>query len=636
MFTTFLKELGGYFDRRWLLSVFFPSLAFWSTCLLVYGLAKGLGPALELWGRQSSQIQLILIVAFLSWVTFFAALLGNFQTGIIRFFEGYWQTFPFTYLGNSRSAYYNRLLTYLGTRTKNHEKEEAALQKRMSAGTNDERKHAIQELRELRGADREKLFLFPVEPDRVMPTRLGNIIRAAELYPWARYGIDSVALWPRLHASLPAEFIETLLGAKTSMVFMLVMALLSFVFSLIVCLLLAIFTTNWLLLICCAIGWPLAWLCYKNSLGSALLYAELIKTAFDLHRWKLLEGLHLKRPTTSEEEAKTWEEVTYFILRGYELESVKYDNAPEATPDTQSEPILFGDLVRAIKIFFADEEKAVTTPSETEIKEASSKGGAEEATSSLVANAQPQSTPAQTVPIAAAVDGAQVIVKGHEASAQDGKQKGESPQSSTPSNSRPRDCFAAWYFGLFLALFTPAALLTGLKSKPQVQVPVVAMELPAYHLITPQSLEFKTVTLGDVAPSVLNDQKDIIGRYTLKTLAKGEMIHQGEIKELGDEGLLKETTAVAVAATPAMTLGGSLKAGDIVNLTIVPQASESQHPAALTLENILVLDVKPLPGPATGSPAANQFLMILALPTNLQQEFATSSANATILVTRQL
>ncbi|HEV2915328.1 MAG TPA: SAF domain-containing protein [Pyrinomonadaceae bacterium] len=634
MFTTFLKELGGYFDRRWLLSVFFPSLAFWSTCLLVYALAKGFGPVLELWGRQSSQIQVILIVAFLSWVTFFAALLGNFQTGIIRFFEGYWQTFPFTRLGNSRSAYYNRLLTYLDKRTKNYANEKTALRERISKGTDEERKDAIQALRELKGADRERLFFFPAEPDEVMPTRLGNIIRSAELYPWTRYGIDSVALWPRLHALLPAEFIETLLGAKTSMVFMLVMALLSFVFSLIVCMLLAVFTTNWLLFLFCALGWPLAWLCYKNSLGSALLYAELIKTAFDLHRWKLLEGLHLKRPTTSEEEAKTWEEVTYFVLRGYELESVKYDNAPPP-PAAQSEPILFGDVVRAIKIFFADEEKAVTPPGETEMRDASAKVDAAQSSSPAAANSEPQPAPAQTVPAPAAVVGAQAPDEGRAEGAQDGRQEIGSPQGSTASNPRPRDFFAALYFGLFLALFTPAALLTGLKSKPQVQVPVVAMELPAYRLITPQALESRTVTPGDVAPNVLKDQKDIVGRYTLQTLAKGEMIHRGEIKELPDEALLKETTAVAIAATPAMILGGSLKAGDIVSLTIVPQASETQHPAALTLENILVLDVKPLPGQAAGSPAANRFLIVVALPTNRQQEFAISSANAHILVTRR-
>src|SRR5260370_7047529 len=35
--------------------------------------------------------------------------------------------------------------------------------------------------------------------EKVMPTRLGNILKNAELYPHERYNIDSVLVWPRLY-----------------------------------------------------------------------------------------------------------------------------------------------------------------------------------------------------------------------------------------------------------------------------------------------------------------------------------------------------------------------------------------------------------------------------------------------------
>jgi hypothetical protein len=40
-------------------------------------------------------------------------------------------------------------------------------------------------------------------PDRYQPTRLGNIVRAAQTRPVDRYGIDPVAVWPQLYLVLP-------------------------------------------------------------------------------------------------------------------------------------------------------------------------------------------------------------------------------------------------------------------------------------------------------------------------------------------------------------------------------------------------------------------------------------------------
>ena len=44
---------------------------------------------------------------------------------------------------------------------------------------------------------------YPVSLDMVMPTRLGNVLRAAEMYPTERYRIDTWVIWPRLYLLLP-------------------------------------------------------------------------------------------------------------------------------------------------------------------------------------------------------------------------------------------------------------------------------------------------------------------------------------------------------------------------------------------------------------------------------------------------
>src|SRR5260370_7428833 len=52
-----------------------------------------------------------------------------------------------------------------------------------------------------RSAAGMRLLRLPAK-DRLMPTMLGNVLRAGEDRPKARYGMDSVLLWPHVHALL--------------------------------------------------------------------------------------------------------------------------------------------------------------------------------------------------------------------------------------------------------------------------------------------------------------------------------------------------------------------------------------------------------------------------------------------------
>jgi len=575
MFTTFLKELSGYFDRRWLLSAFFPSLAFWAAALLVYGTAQGLDSTFEAWRKQPAELQATLTVAGLSGVAFFASMLHNFQTGLIRLFEGYWERYPlFSWWGKVRRGHYQAQLRYLLQETRRLSNEIMSVETGSEASTEIQKARALQLREEQAKIDRERLLFYPPDEAKVMPTRLGNILRAAELYAWKRYGVDAVVLWPRLQPFLPDGFVNTLRDAKTAMDFMLVMAALSFTFALIVCILLAAFTTQWLLFLLCALGFPLAWLCYENSLHSARSYGELIKTAFDLHRWKILEGLHIQRPTSYQEEIKIWEDISSLLYRGYEPVTARYEGAK---PEPTTRRSWLATLWEKIHTIWAVTAEAVV----------------------------PEAEASTTEPVA---------------------------------QPRPRDYLGFSYLGVTAAICLAVAYWISQRPVPTIAVPVTSRDLPPYHLIAPADLTLKPIEAVRLPPDALREDSTIINHYTLQAISAGSVIRQGQIEAVSNLSWFTGTIAIGIPATPAMVLGGNLRAGDVVDLILVPAKAEAQSPPSPVLfENILVLDVRPLPeSQATGSkPSDHQFVVVIALPLDRRLEFATKSPGAALVITRK-
>lgn len=644
MFTTFLKELGGYFDRQWLLSVFFPSLAFWSACLFVYGLAKGLGQTLEAWRGQTAQMQFVLLAVGLAWVTLSAYILGNFQTAVIRLFEGYWRAFPLSLLRESRLRHQRLVFRYLEGRTRDLRQKTRGLEEVLTTGTEEEKDEALALRRELQELERERLLLIPIEEDKVMPTRLGNVIRAAELYAWNRYGMDAVVLWPRLHALLPKEFLDNLLGAKTGMVFMLMMSLYSFAFAVIACAWLMLFTSSWVLFLICTLGVPFSWLCYKNALHGASLYGEMIKAAFDLHRWKLLEALHLKRPASYDEETQLWDDVTRLFYRSEPPTAAVYETAKPPPPEPSG-----GAFVRfaiALEKFFRGAGSRPTPQSGlTPIT-----NGGESANSALPAT-HPDDQPL-SAPLAGAVlrqTPQVVLTAGNGGEQADGgasrvvvrqpadvARPGPWARPTAPLLKRPFDLAPYFCAVVYVVLVGVVGFRVWQRPVPQVSLIVAARDLPAYHLVTPQDLRQISRAAGGLPSEVLAEQNDIINRYTLEPVTAGNTIRRTQLKALPRSGLLDDTVSVGIPATPSMVLGGSLKAGDVVDIT-VGVAGPQPSPAPGTFENLLVLDVKPVAVMPTtlGQTPQPTFVIVIALPSSLRNDFAAGQPGAPLLIWRR-
>jgi len=310
MFPSVLQELRKYFGRDFLLGVFFPVLIFIGTSLaLYYEITQGAEVALATWEKLSLQTQVFSILAGLIAVTVLAALIYNFQYSLTRLFEGYWPRFRIlSTLRNTRTRLYKERWDYLEALTQ------------QSSTLTDAEKNEITE---------EQLIFYPppIHLNRLMPTRIGNTLLASEVYALDRYGIDSSIIWTRLRPLLTDKAVAPLEDSRTAIDFMLLMSVFAATFTLIWCPVLALFTNQWGLFLLCALGWPLAWICYQNAVQRALDYSEQLKAIFDLYRHDLLKVLGRPIPTSAKAEHKEWRELSDFL----------YYNVPMPSPPTAPE-----------------------------------------------------------------------------------------------------------------------------------------------------------------------------------------------------------------------------------------------------------------------------------------------------------
>jgi hypothetical protein len=165
---------------------------------------------------------------------------------------------------------------------------------------------------------------FPGRLNWVMPTRLGNHLRAAETYSFMRYNLDAAVVWPRLRETLPEKFAGRLGDAKTNMDLMIVLTTLALIIGLVWAGIFVFVPDAFLAVqkwvaapIALVVSISIARVAYLNAAQSALAYGELLKTAFDLYRWDALKSLHLELPKDLASEKEVWGQVVGLLYRNY-------------------------------------------------------------------------------------------------------------------------------------------------------------------------------------------------------------------------------------------------------------------------------------------------------------------------------
>lgn len=181
---------------------------------------------------------------------------------------------------------------------------------------------------------------FPPD-EKLLPTRFGNILAAAEYYPSIRYNINAEHMWPRLKQVIPPENMAKIDQVNHEMAFLVNSSLLSFFLGLFAWIgalyhfvILVIELLKFLLslpvlhqanFIPTQIGGLVffyilglifilsSWILYLLSIPMARRYAETYKCAFDLFRFQLSEQLRFGCPPTTISEHNHWAIIHAFL-----------------------------------------------------------------------------------------------------------------------------------------------------------------------------------------------------------------------------------------------------------------------------------------------------------------------------------
>jgi hypothetical protein len=176
----------------------------------------------------------------------------------------------------------------------------------------------------------ERLRRLYGPPDSVMPTKLGNVLRAGEHRAGARYGLETVSAWPRLYPLLPPN-VRSLIDDQRLQLDL--SARFCAVFAAASVLGLALLAPHGWWLAVPAGTLALALLAYRGAITAAIAYSEGLDTAFDLCRFDLLTALHLPLPSTREEELTANADLSAFLVQGEDID-FPYEHPGNRTGET--------------------------------------------------------------------------------------------------------------------------------------------------------------------------------------------------------------------------------------------------------------------------------------------------------------
>ncbi|EKU96549.1 hypothetical protein Lepto7375DRAFT_0011 [Leptolyngbya sp. PCC 7375] len=299
--TKFIEGIGNKLAERWVATLFTPAFCFWAGGFFFI-------THLDTWtsikndlSNLSEPFQITVLIVCLLVIAASAFIVQRFDLAILRFLEGYWpQHLRLLQRLRQRSLqYYENQL--------HHIKEQLQGLMRLQAS----QPPNLNILEKQARLDYQRRWL-PSQPQYLMPTELGNILRAAELRPEAKYGLNAVVCWPHLWMILPEHPRNDLQEARVSLntaVRVWLWGLMFWGWAFLV------FWTPWALL-ALPIGWLTMLFAYRWSLSAARSYGDLLDAAFDLYRDELYKALRWPLPENSDVEREIGKRLSQYIWRG--------------------------------------------------------------------------------------------------------------------------------------------------------------------------------------------------------------------------------------------------------------------------------------------------------------------------------
>lgn len=137
----------------------------------------------------------------------------------------------------------------------------------------------------------------------LLPTLLGNTVRAFERHSKTRWGFDSIAAWPRIELLLNETELQTHADAKSDLAFFLNAALMTAGLGVLVAIDGVVNSPvdvlwGWLYLA----PFVLAYALYRGAVGAAIRWGSEVRAIIDIHRMEFYERLGVKSPASFTEE----------------------------------------------------------------------------------------------------------------------------------------------------------------------------------------------------------------------------------------------------------------------------------------------------------------------------------------------
>ncbi|WP_051828051.1 hypothetical protein [Streptomyces bicolor] len=225
-------------------------------------------------------------------------LLQPFQVRAVRVLEGYWDRWPLT-------AELASLMIGFQRRRWN------ALSRKADAMVRGDHARRAQ-------ADARRRLAAQPPVDVLLPTALGNALRAGEISAGERYGLATLASWPRLYLQVSERAAALLRSTRDALDTAVNLCWSCLALTGAGTLALYDEPSSWWL---CGLGLGFAATAYKGAVTAAQSYAGLMHVAYDLYRFDLLEALRYSLPADRDAEEETFLRVSDQFLgrRGADL-----------------------------------------------------------------------------------------------------------------------------------------------------------------------------------------------------------------------------------------------------------------------------------------------------------------------------
>ncbi len=324
-----LGRVAVLLDRRFMLVSLLPVLIFVASLSLFIVFVTDNGrAALNWWIRLPGSLQIAFVLLFLAVVGLLAGFVDSQLRNLTQFFEGY----P---LEKVAPRLYDRAAAWHSTRR--------LVMGHPAGAARDEAAKQIGWRKPRRATRHQEEFwvLYPEAERPFMPTRLGNVIRAAEDYTELRFGADYLLVWPRLAHLCTERFIQDYEMERAKVDLLLVVSTLSALFGFVGGSTVLVVNGPILLFAGLVLGsFGLARVAYSSAVVAAVEYGEQIRTSMDLFRLELLRQLRYPEPRNLAEEERSWVEFTKILRYGTKRRSEYEQSVPRPDDPPLGDPVV--------------------------------------------------------------------------------------------------------------------------------------------------------------------------------------------------------------------------------------------------------------------------------------------------------